>query len=299
MMSKVLKAEYGSPDKPLKLGKFEIPCYVLENEKRVLVRDRMMKSLGMMGGGGKAGSHRLVQFVAAKSINPFVTKELTDSINNPIKFVPPTGGIAYGYEATILADICNAVLEARKAGALQLQQRHIADQCEELMRGFAMVGIIALVDEATGYQEVRSRNALHKLLEAYISDKLLGWAKTFPDEFYKEIFRLRGWDYYQTRKKPMLVGKLTNTIVYEKLSKDVLKELRKKNPKNAKGRRPAKLFQWLTLDIGNPHLKAHLQQVIVLMRISPNWDIFLRHLNRAFPEGQQELQLDEPSDEKE
>ncbi len=297
-MSKTLKAEYGDPKKPLKIGDQEIQCYVLENEKRVLVRDRMIKSLGMHGGGGKAGLHRLAQFIAGKSINPFVSKELTYSIENPVKFKPPSGGVAYGYEATILADICDVVLEARKAGALQKQQQHIADQCEALMRGFAMVGIVALVDEATGYQEVRSRNALHKLLEAYISKKLLGWAKTFPDEFYKEIFRLRGWDYYQTQKKPMLVGKLTNTIVYEKLSKNVLKELRKKNPKNEKGRRPHKMFQWLTDDIGNPHLKAHLQQVIVLMRISPNWDIFMRHLNRAFPEGQTELLLDPPSDDK-
>lgn len=297
-MSKALKAIYGSPNKPLKLGEFEIPCYVLENEKRVLVRVQMMRALGMMGGGGKAGSHRLVQFVAGKSINRFVPKELAVCIQNPIKFAIPGRGVAYGYEATILADICNVVLEARKAGALQPQQQHIAKQCEELMRGFAMVGIVALVDEATGYQEIRSRNALHKLLEAYISKQLLGWAKTFPDEFYKEIFRLRGWDYYQTQKKPLLVGKLTNTIVYEKLSKKVLKELRKKNPKNAKGRRQHKLFQWLTDDIGNPHLKAHLQQVIVLMRISPNWDIFLRHLNRAFPEGQTELLLDESLDDK-
>jgi len=175
-MSKTLKAEYGG-DKPLKLGDFEIPCYVLENEKRILVRIQMMKALGMAGGGGKAGSHRLVQFVAGKTINPFVSKELADRINNPIKFVPLNGGIAYGYEATILADICDVVLEARSAGALQPQQLHIAKQCEELMRGFAMLGIVALVDEATGFQEVRSRNALHEMLEAYISNKLLGWAK--------------------------------------------------------------------------------------------------------------------------
>ncbi len=291
-MSKVLKAEYGG-DKPLKLGEFEIPCYVLENEKRILVRIQMMKALGMAGGGGKAGSHRLVQFVAAKSIKPFVSKELADRINNPIKFVPLNGGIAYGYEATILADICDVVLAARQAQTLMPQQQHIATQCEELMRGFAMVGINALVDEATGYQEVRSRDALHQMLEAYISKKLLGWAKTFPDEFYKEIFRLKGWDYYQTQKKPLLVGKLTNTIVYEKLPKGVLVELRKKNPKDAKGRRKQKLFQWLTDDLGNPHLKAHLQQVIVLMRISANWNKFMSHLNRAFPEGQTELDLDE------
>jgi hypothetical protein len=73
--------------------------------------------------------------------------DLTARIRKPIKFVPPGGGpVAHGYEATILADICDAVL----SNVLQRQQEHIADQCEILLRGFARIGIIALVDEATG-----------------------------------------------------------------------------------------------------------------------------------------------------
>ena len=72
-------------------------------------------------------------------------------IENPIKFRHSGGGgIAFGYPATILADICDVVLAARQAGELQKQQEHIAQQCEILVRGFARVGIIALVDEATG-----------------------------------------------------------------------------------------------------------------------------------------------------
>jgi len=53
--------------------------------------------------------------------------------------------------------LCETVLQARKDGKLQSQQMHIAEQCEILVRGFARVGIIALVDEATGYQDYRSR----------------------------------------------------------------------------------------------------------------------------------------------
>jgi len=73
---------------------------------------------------------------------------------NPIQFVlPQRGGAAYGYPATMLADICEALLAAHKAEALQKQQLHLADQAEIWVRGFARVGIIALVDEATGYQK--------------------------------------------------------------------------------------------------------------------------------------------------
>jgi hypothetical protein len=38
-------------------------------------------------------------------------------IESPLRFRHPAGGnLAYGYPATILADICDAVLAARKAG---------------------------------------------------------------------------------------------------------------------------------------------------------------------------------------
>jgi hypothetical protein len=61
----------------------------------------------------------------------------------------------------------------------------------KLLRAFATVGIIALVDEATGYQEVRKRNELQQILEAYLKDEFAPWTKKFPDEYYKHLLRLR------------------------------------------------------------------------------------------------------------
>ena len=55
------------------------------------------------------------------------------------------GSSHYGYEATILPELCDAVLSARVAGSLNYQQKHIAQQCEILVRAFARVGIIAPV----------------------------------------------------------------------------------------------------------------------------------------------------------
>ncbi len=93
----------------------------------------------------------------------------------------------------------------------------IATQCEILVRGFARIGVVALVDEATGYQKVRQRDELHKILEAYIAKELLPWTKRFPDEFYEEMFRLRGWGFDpESCKRPILVGKLTESIVYKR-----------------------------------------------------------------------------------
>jgi len=283
--AQIPEVKCGSPDKPLLIGGIEIPCYVLSNEKRVITQNGAVKALGMSEGTtGDRGARRIAKFTTGKRISPFVSEELAYKAQNPIIFKPTTGGMANGYEATILADICDAVLDARNAGALQQQQMHIAARCEILMRAFARVGIIALVDEATGYQYVRQKNELHQLLSKYISQELIPWAKTFPDEFYEELFRLRGWSYdASSQKRPILVGKLTKQIVYEKLPPGVLTELKRLNPKNENGKLKYHYHRFLTEEVGHPHLKKHLVGVIALMKASTNWKGFKSLLERAYP----------------
>jgi len=285
----IVQATHGSIDHPLRIGDFEIPCYVLEDGRRVLVQQGLLKALGMSPGGSGVSRRiqsgtRLSKFIAGKSIQPFVQDTLVEAVSNPIVFRNTKGAKAYGFEATVLADICDAILEARKEKKLDRQQEHIAERCEILVRGFARVGIIALVDEATGYQEVRARNALEEILEKFVTKELLKWAKTFPDEFYQELFRLRGWQYMPfSVKRPILVGTLTNNLVYERLAPGVVDELKRLTPKNSKGRRKHKMFQHLTEDIGHPRLREHLSAVIALMKASTSWSNFYRMIERALP----------------
>jgi hypothetical protein len=285
---KVLKAEYGSPDHPLELGGLKIPCYVLDDGTRVLGQSHMIMALGMShGGSGGTGGDRLAKFVGQTRLEPYVERALAERTANPIKFRVKSGGIAYGYDATILADICEAVLKARDAGVLMKQQDHIAAQCEILVRGFARVGIIALVDEATGYQEIRDRLALQAILEKYLTDEWAKWTKTFPDEFYIELFRLRDVPYPPPGKhknwRPSYVGHWTNDIVYSRLAPGVLKALKKKNPVTEKGYRKARHHQLFTRDYGHPAMKEHLANVIFLMRTCVSWADFKRRLDRAAP----------------
>jgi hypothetical protein len=246
----------------------------------------MMSGLNMSPGtaSGVSGD-RLANFVQGKAISPFISKGLHDLIANPIRFRTQDGkATAYGYEATALADLCDAVLEARQAGVLQHQQRHIATQCEILVRGFARVGIIALVDEATGYQTYRARRALHEILEQFISKELLKWAKRFPDEFYEEMFRLKKWKFNQIpSKRPIQAGKMTNDLVYERLAPGVLEELKRLTPRDAKGRLRHKYHQRLTEDVGHTNLREHLKSVITLMRAFDDWQDFYRAINRSLP----------------
>jgi hypothetical protein len=297
MAEKINKAVYGSPDRPLKLGGMEIPAYVLENGTRVLVQRGMVKALGMSQGGGRARSaDRLAQFTAGKGLNPFISKEVLMRTENPIKFKLPNGVAAYGYEATLLPDICNAVLEARDKRALLPQQLHIAKQCEILVRGLAVIGIIALVDEATGYQEIRDREALQKILDKYIRDEWAKWTKTFPDEFYQQLFRLKNMQYPPANNtKPSYIGHWTNDIVYSRLAPGVLQKLKEVDPRSPSGNRPRKFHQHLTPDYGTPELRRHLDNLIFLMKGCTTWTDFYRKLARSAPKYGETLRLDFPT----
>jgi hypothetical protein len=244
------------------------------------------------GGSSRGGGDRLAYFTAQKTLEPFVSRHLVEVTREPIKFRTPHGRLAYGYEATVLADICDAILEARKAGELQKQQEHIAQRAEILVRGFARVGIIALVDEATGFQHDRARDALSRILEAFIAKELQPYIQTFPTDFYSEMFRLRGLEYPNSSvKRPQYFGILTNDIVYKRLAPGVLDELKKVTPRSEAGRPKAKYFQSLTSNIGYPKLREHLGSVVTMMRLSDTWQDFMAKLDRFHPRYGETLQL--------
>lgn len=296
----------------LKIGDLTLPCAVLEDGRRVISQRGMTRTLGR--GETTSGSYyakkradigdaELPPFLAAKNIKPFVSSDLAATLAQPIEYRPLHGGrTAFGILADSLPDVCEVWLKAQDAGALKPGQDHIATKASILMRGLAKVGIVALVDEATGYQAVRDRQELHRILESYIAKELLPWAKRFPDEFYQELFRLRGWHFSpMSVKRPRLVGRLTEIIVYKKLPPGVLEELKRKNPKNEKGQRKHKHHQFLTEDIGEPHLEKHVAVVTAIMRLSKTWKGFRRSLEKALPPPgghQREMDfMDEEDDE--
>jgi len=181
-MARILRATHRGE---ITIGGRSLPCAVPEDGTRVLNQTEMFRALGRRGGAKRSGlevGFKTPTFFDAKNLQPFIDEGLRLA-SKPIKFKPDAGAAyALGYKATLLPEICKVYLAARTAGQLHHSQLLIAEQCEVLVQGLATVGIIALVDEATGYQEDRARKALEKILEEFISDKLLAWAKTFPDD---------------------------------------------------------------------------------------------------------------------
>jgi P63C domain-containing protein len=271
----------------IQIGDAEIACAVLEDRRRVLTQSDMMRALGRArqakGRGYYDADANLPAFLTAKNLKPFIPDELYVT-SSQIEFRLPSGQRAFGYPAQLLPQVCEVYLRARDAGALVPSQLRIAQHADLLIRGLANVGIVALVDEATGYQRDRASDALAKILEAFIANELRPWIKTFPDQFYEELFRLRGLSYPRDGvSRPRYFGHLTNDIIYRRLAPGVLDELKRVTPKLPSGRRKGTFPQRLTEDVGHPKLREHLSAVIAVMQLSHDYDDFVRKLDTVRP----------------
>lgn len=270
------------------LGSRDVQCAVLEDGTRLLTQGGFLKALGRAEkakGGQGSTVDNMVPFLAAKNLTPFISSELSES-SKPMHFITKSGAKAFGYRTDLLPQVCEVYLKAREEGALHPSQAKTCREAEIIVRNLAKLGITALVDEATGYQYARAKDALSKILEQYITEDVRKWTSTFPELFYKEMFRLKEWSWTEKSvagKRPGVVGKYTDDIVYDRLAPSILEELRNRNPKIANGRRKYKHFQWLTGEIGHPKLMAHLEGVTLLMRQAKTWDELKENLDKFYP----------------
>lgn len=258
----------------------EIECYVMDNKERVLSLRGAARSMGLAGGGGVA----LIRNLNAQWISPYLTNELRDWLekanrNELTQYLTKRGGKFTPFGADIFVDLCKAYVDAKHDGVLKMSsQIAVANKLYAIMAAFAKTGLSAIIDEVTGYQYDREQDELQKLLSKYVSEELMSWTKRFPDEFYKQMFRLKGWAYTGTNR-PKYVGKLTNQYIYDQLPEGVLQELKEKTPKNKK------LHQSLTESVGVPHLDKQLQKTIGLMQASDTWEEFEELLKKAMKQA--------------
>ena len=252
----------------------KIECYVMDTKERVLSLRGAARTIGLVGNGSQA----LARNLNAQWIAPYLSdglKEWLEKANrNELPIYRGIRGKFMPFEASLFVDLCKAYVDAMHDHALQTEkQEQTARRLYAIMTAFAKTGLIAVIDEVTGYQADRDRDEMQKVLEKYISAELLPWAKRFPDEFYKQMFRLKGWEYKGKAKTPY-AGKLTNKYIYEYLPKGVLEELQKETPKSDTGNRKNRFHQHLSEETGLPNLDKQLQQTIALMKASDSWEGF-------------------------
>lgn len=283
----------------LPIAGMEIECDVLSDGTRVLTQTAFMGAMGMYYSGWvsqnrseEALAADIPQFLAFKTLEPFVLRHLGDLQSITVEYRTQTGQLARGIRAEIIPKICEIWLDAADEVTLGKRQKAIAEKAKILIRALAHTGIIALVDEVTGYQDVRAKDALAKIFTEFLAVERQKWTQTFPLEFYREIFRLRGWEWKPwTTKRPQVIALWTNDFVYDRLAPGLTDELDRLNPITSPGQRSSKNTQWFNEDRGHPKLKEHISGVSALLRAAESWSSFKSAINRAYPKFNETLEL--------
>lgn len=295
MAKKMLKSSHQGE---LELNGYKISSAVLEDGTRVLVNRSLASAFGIKGSGNywakkkEQKSAMLPEYLSAKYLEKYIKPDLFEKLSKPIPYINKQGVETEGVPAELLADICDVYVKAGENGAFK-NNPEIPENSYNILLAFSKVGIIALVDEVTGYQHERENDELQKILHKYIAPELLPWQKRFPDIYYKELFRLNGWDYTVKgiQKRPGVIGKWTNTLIYEQLPQGIIEELRKITPKSADGNYTARFHQNLTLDIGEPNLTQQINQIVTLFQLSDNMSHMWEQFNKLKQRQNGQLEL--------
>jgi hypothetical protein len=272
------------------IGKTTISAAVLPNHKRLLTQATFLRALGRSRS-PKAGTGVLTTvdgipfFLQADVLKPFISEELLAS-TTPVFFLDKKGRRMVGYDATLLPAVAEVYLKfrdqcAEKKVPIPERYAHIIAACDLVMRGLARVGIIALVDEATGFQYDRPRRDLEEYLKKFLSESLVRWARTFPNDYFKHLCRLKGVELRPDMRLPQYFGHLTNDLVYRRIAPGLLKSLKERRAE--RGRPSNKLYWWTSEELGHPALLLHLGTCVGLMKINTDYDEFYAQLNKVAP----------------
>ncbi len=272
----------------LSIGNLTIKCFVLEDKRRMIAAQEIGYALGYSG----RRTSKITSLYTQKSLENFFSEEMKIKLQNPVIVKTSRKTFMETLDGETFVEICDSILKSRDHGCLSRQQVNLAISADRLVRAIAKTGMVSLIDEATGYQENRAKDALSKILEGFISQELQPYVSMFPHVFFKQLFRLRGLDFLKDGvKNPRYFGHLVNNIVYKRLAPGVFDELKRKTPIGQSGYKLAKYFQSLSPEGGMKALISHLGSVIALMEISDTYDGFMKLLERVKP-----LQIEIPQD---
>lgn len=281
----------------LHLGDKVLHCAVLDDGTRVITASAVFEAFDRPRKGKSSETYRvdrMPSFINANNLQPYVDEQLMEW-TRLIEYTDKNGISRQGYDARVVRGLCKVYMDARRDDALLVSQQRFAVISESILYSLSDVGIVALVDEATGYDKVKNRakDELQKFFREALRENAGRWVKTFDDRFFEMIYKMHGWNWTGASRHPGVVGIWINDIVYERVAPALLNELRKLNPKKPNGSRSYKHHQFLTEEVGHPRLKEHLSGVMAIGRLSGNdWARFMKNLDVAYPKRYQQLPLD-------
>jgi hypothetical protein len=258
----VLKGENGF--------RVEFECAVLDDAEldkdktRVISERAFSRAIGAKRGGShwqrkklNPDGANLPVFLSANNLSPFITMDLAAALSEPIVYITNTGQRANGIKAELIPKILEVWVKADDAGKLTKPQKPFGVLARAILGGLGKVAIVALIDEATGFEDIRTKNTLAEILEDWVAKELRQWVGTFPLSFFKALCRLKNIPFRSDMKLPRYFGHYVNDLVWSRLAPGLLDELKRKNPTLENGRRKNNHTQWIT-KIGDPKLLYHI-----------------------------------------
>lgn len=260
----------------------DVECYVLNDEQKTAVISQrgMAEAIGLSSRG-----NAIPRLLGTRAMADAVGAEVRQKFQNPLKFQWGTGGAGqppttiHGYDATLLIDLCKAVIAAEADGKLQKRHAKIARQAHIIVSASAKLGIKQLVYALSGYDATKEE--IITAFKFYVRDEAREYEKEFPDQLYEQWYRL-----YQLpkpeRNKPWKFKHLTIDQVYTPLARssgkilDLTRLLRGQS-----GTRHKKLHQFLS-EIGVKTLRTHLGQLLGIAQVSKDRTEYENHVENIF-----------------
>lgn len=237
----------------LNINEDGVACYVLDDGRRIISRTAATNALTTGKGGGN-----LESYLSADGVKEHIPQDLPGKL---IEFTIPevTNKKVQGMSAETFLEICKAYVNGMNSGTLKTdRQTQIAIKAAMFLSACSGVGLIALIDEATGYQYERAQDALQFKMKLFLADEMRKWEKTFPDKLWAEFGRLTNW-HGPINSRPKYWGKLVMELVYGYLDPDVAAWLKEHAPKPVGGQN---YHQWLSSQYGLKKLVEHIWLLI-------------------------------------
>jgi hypothetical protein len=270
----------------LTIGDVVIDCYVLKDRRRLIHKRAMARALGLKSDGGNA----FMKTLNGKTLGSKIPTEIRKKIEKHIVFKPLIGDPAHGYEASVLIDLCSALMDLEPV--LLPSQKFLAHQAEIIIRAAAKVGLVALIDEATGFIEDKRREEYREIWQQCIREDARKWEQPeFPDDLFDIFYKTYGLQRINpdSTKHPKFFAKLIRKYIYQPLLNSngaILELLDEKNPVvYSGGGRRFKLWQFLTDEVGLPAVRAQVWQVVGIGKGAKNKAQLAARFYESFPEA--------------
>lgn len=245
----------------------DVDCYVLNDPTKTAVISQ--RGMGAALGLGISGS-RLPMFVNSRRMTPYVGRILREKLENPLIFQSSSAGgnspppsKVFGYDVSILIDLCRAAVAAEEDGAsinpAVVRQAHI------IVGASAKIGIKHLVYALSGYNPTTEE--VISAFKLYVQEEARKYEPEFPNELYMEWHRLYNIPVPE-RGKPWQFKYLTVNHVYTPVANSNGKVLELTRIMKAKdGDRQKKLFQFLNA-VGARALRIQLGRILEMAQSS-------------------------------